>query len=168
MNKTERKQSFYFLSGVAGLVLLVLEIGIYQHTIIPFKIPFLVTLVFTVVTFFLIQKDYRQTYQVRSLFFPFAQSFVSIGFISCYLFMAINYFFPDKSTTRNKSVTIINKHILSGRGNTPAMEVDYDGTEKQLVFSNKERSDWSKATEVELIVKDGFFGFAIIERITLK
>ena len=82
--------------------------------------------------------------------------------------MAINYFFPDKSTTRNKSVTIINKHILSGRGNTPAMEVDYDGTEKQLVFSNKERSDWSKATEVELIVKDGFFGFAIIERITLK
>ena len=50
------------------------------------------TVLVAVIGFFIIQRDYRRTYQNKNLFFPFAQSFISFGFIACYLFMAINYF----------------------------------------------------------------------------
>jgi len=45
-----------------------LETGIYQKTIIPFKIPFLGTLTISVITYFIIQRDYSGTYQYKNFF----------------------------------------------------------------------------------------------------
>jgi hypothetical protein len=106
MDKNERHKSFYFIAAIVGLALLMLELRIYQKTVIPLKIPFLVTLIVSVITFFIIQRDYRQTYQNRNFFFPIAQSLISFGFIACYLFMAANYYFADRQI-QIKTVSIV-------------------------------------------------------------
>lgn len=168
MDKNERHKSFYFVVAVVGLVLLMLEIGIYQKTIISFKIPFVVTLIVALVTFFIIQRDYKRTYQNKSFFFPFAQSVVSFGFIACYLFMAANYYFANNEIA-TKAFPILTKHAIgTGNSRQPTAEIEYDGTEKQLVFYNGQQQQLDTSKEVVLTIKKGLFGFDIFSDITLK
>jgi hypothetical protein len=168
MDKNQRHKSFYITIAIIGLILLMLQIGIYQKTIISLKIPFALTLVVAVIGFLIIQRDYRRTYQNKNLFFPFAQSFISFGFIACYLFMASNYFFADNSV-EIKAFPILTKYTIgTGSHEQPAIEIDYGGTKKQLVFFNWQQKQLDTSHQVLLTVRKGLLGFAIFSDIQLK
>jgi len=168
MEKNQKHKSFYVTIAIVGILLLMLETGIYQKTMIPFKIPFILTLSVSVIGFFIIQRNYRQSYQSKNLFFPFAQSFISFGFIGCYFFMAANYFFADNAT-ETRTFSILTKHTIgTGSNEQPAIEIDYDGIEKQLVFFNWQQKQLETSHQVLLTVKKGLFGFDIFSDIQLK
>lgn len=128
----------------------------------------MVTCLVSIITFFIIQNDYRKTYENKNLFFPFAQSFIAFGFIACYLFMALNYYFADSDTVV-KAFPILRKHTIgAGRKSQPAVEIDYDGFGKQLVFYTGQKRQVDTSSLVLLTVKKGFFGFDIFTDIHLK
>lgn len=144
-----------------------LEIGIYRKTIIPFKIPLLVALIGSTVGFLIIQRDYRRAYQKNNLLFPIIQSFISFGFIACYLFMTLNYYLADNAT-QTKSVTILARHTIGTGNGQPAIEIEYEGIKKQLVFYNGQQKQLDTSKQVILTVKKGLFGFIIFSDIQLR
>lgn len=168
MDNIERKKSFYFIIAIIGLLLMMMEIGIYQKTIIPFKIPFLVIMMVAIISFFIVQRDYRQTYQVKNIFFPFAQSFISFGFIACYLFMSANYYLANSDSVTIVTPILRKNTIGTGSHRQPTIEIEYDGIEKQLVFYVQQQKQVDTSQQVLLTVKKGFFGFEIFSEIQLK
>ena len=167
MDNNKKYKSFYFITAIVGMVLFVSQIGIYRKTIIPFKIPFTLTFIFAVLTFFIIHKKYRQTYQNKNIFFPFAQSYVSFGFIACYIFIALNFYLADNNF-EVKSFPILRKHTIGAKHPQPAIEIDYEGLEKQLVFYTVQQKQVDSSTQISLTVKKGFFGYDIFSNIELK
>ena len=167
MNKEKNHKTFYTVTLIIGLLLLMIEIGIFRQTVIPIKVPFTLTLASTLATFLIIQKDYRKTYKRQSWIFPFLQSLTSIGFMTCYLFMALNYFFAGH-VSKMLTLPILSKHTIGTKNSQPAIEIDYLGLKKQLVFSGNESLQVDTATKVYLTVRNGLFGYDIIDKIHLK
>ncbi|MBV4359409.1 hypothetical protein [Pinibacter aurantiacus] len=81
--------------------------------------------------------------------------------------MAINFQFADKETTV-KTVSIISENTIGTQNPSTAINIDYDGSEKQIVFSSIEKNEVSAATTVRLTVKKGFFGYDVLYDIQLK
>ncbi|HSC54265.1 MAG TPA: hypothetical protein VLC98_11605 [Phnomibacter sp.] len=167
MTREQKHKNFYTTSVIIGLLLLMLEIGLYQKTIIPIWVILTVILISSTITFFILRKDYQETYLNKKIIYPIAQSVGSFGFITCYLFMAINFQFANKETTV-KTVSIISKNTIGTKNPRPAINIDYDGTVKQIVFSSIDKSEVAAATAVILTVKKGFFGYDVLYGIQLK
>ena len=167
MTKDGRHKSFYFITAIIGIALMILEISFYRKTIIPLKALFLVTIIPSIIVFFIIKSDYKRTYQVKNIFFPFLQSVASFGFITCYCFIALNYYLAD-TNIQVKSCEILNKHSIGTRHSEPAVEINYDGTEKQLVFNVGQQNLIDSSRYVLLTVKKGFFGYDIFSDVALK
>lgn len=144
-----------------------LEISFYQRTIIPLKTLCLVTIFPALIAFFIIKKHYNRTYQLKGFFFPLMQSLLSFGFIACYSFMALNYYLAD-TNFEVKSCKILNKHTIGTKQQQPAIEVDYNGTEKQLVFYVGQQAQIDSSNYVMLTIRKGFLGYDIFSDITLK
>lgn len=95
------------------------------------------------------------------------QSIFSFGFMTCYGFMALNYYMADMNT-EIKNCKILHKHTIGTKQPQPAIEIDYDGIEKQLVFNVGQQTQIDSSNYVSLTVKKGFFGYDIFSEITLK
>lgn len=88
------------------------------------------------------------------------------GFI-LFSFMATNFYFADNQI--NKRTFVINtKGSLSGSKRhrserKPYVLINYDGIEKQLIFSYSDTDKINSAKKVHLNIKKGFLGFDILE-----
>jgi predicted membrane protein len=163
---------FYVASFFAGSILMIFEIGIYRITIIDFKIPLLVILLFTGLTYIPIKNHYQNLYQVKSFFYPLMQSMISFGFIACYLFMAINYYGAEDDLKsyefhiREKSTLTGSKGRRSER--KPVVRFDYFGFEKELVFGFNSTDKVNNSDRVILTVKEGALGYDVIDSYDVK
>ncbi len=138
MDKDQIRKTIYTLSALAGLLLIFFGIELFRLTIVAIKIPILVTVVFTVITFVVIRKDYKMLYNKKNEFYPFMQSFLSAGLIGCYLFFALNYYMADRKT-QTRSYRILSKYSIGGSDSQPAVNIDYKGAEKELVFNPQQQ-----------------------------
>lgn len=167
MNRTKKYKAFYYIIGIAGIFLMIFQVDIYRSTIIPVKIPLIVVLFGTVVGFLITYKNYNNTYQTKRLLYPLLQSLCSFGFITCYIFMALNYYCADKEI-ENRLFAIYDISTMGSKYPKPVFNIDYDGFEKQLVLSNSQLKDVKSTKEVMLIIRKGLFGFDVISDLQLK
>ena len=160
------REAFYFGTAILGIGLLFFEITLYRRTLIPFTVPVTVTLVFTAITFFIIKTDYNKTYNKVALFYSFGQSLISFGFIACFCFMALNYYFAEKEF-ETMSFAIKGKHTIGTKNPQPAIEIDYNGVSKQFIFYTGQQKEVNASDSVLLTVQKGLFGYDIFKNITL-
>jgi hypothetical protein len=120
----------------------------------------------SVATFLCIKNDYRNTYQRKSLFFPVMQSIASFGLIGCYIFMASNLYFAHNDIFI-KSCLISSRHTIGTKNPQPAIEIEYEGVEKQLVFYRGQEDEVNKSRYVLLTVRKGFWGYDVFDDIKL-
>ncbi|MBI3220091.1 MAG: hypothetical protein HYZ44_11305 [Bacteroidetes bacterium] len=165
--KYAKWKKYYFITLITGLILIILEINLYRKTIIPLWIPLTVIFTIGVISFFINRTHYNLTNNTKGWFFPLLQNIISWGFISCYLFIAMNYYFAEEK--QHQSIfEIKSKSSMPGsRGHRnarkPLVTIDYFGFEKELVFTNKDTKKVDKATQVKLVTKKGLLGFVILE-----
>jgi hypothetical protein len=169
MTKKHRK-IFYQITFFLGLILIVWQIKIFRNTIIDLSILIGIILLIGIVCFFIDYKNYAKTYKysgVRLYIYSLIHYMCGFGFIACSVFMLTNYYLADK-TPEKDTFEIISRSSMPGskyRRNEriPTFRINYEGKIKELVFSHKyyERMDFY--TNVELEVKNGYFGFDIIE-----
>jgi hypothetical protein len=157
---------FYFVTALTGIILLYFEIHIYRLTIIPIAIPISISLLVGIVTFLFNKNHYKNTFNTRGPFFPLVQNIGSWGFISCYLFMATNYYFADPEL-KDLQFEIKSKSSMPGpkrrRHETkPTVTIDYFGFNKELVFKFKDTERVENADKLKLTVKKGLIGFDIV------
>jgi hypothetical protein len=160
-------KGFYTMTAVLGLVLLAFEMLIYRRTIINPYIPFSIMLVVGSVAFYFNRQHYKKTYLLTGNFLPFVQHFISWGSLSCYIFMATNYYLADKKTTEYK-FSIKEKNSMSGpKGHRderqPLVTIDYFSFEKELVFRYVDTDKVNKADSVTVVVRKGGLGFDILD-----
>jgi len=144
-----------------------LEISFYRRTIVPLRTLFLTIFFPALISFVIIRKDYNRTYQTKGFFFPLMQSILSFGFMTCYGFMALNYYMAD-TDTEIKPCKILHKYTIGTKQPQPAIEIDYDGIEKQLVFKVGQQTQIDSSNYVVLTVKEGFFGYDIFSEMALR
>jgi hypothetical protein len=95
------------------------------------------------------------------------QNLISWGFISCYVFMATNYYLADKTTTEYR-LLIKGKSSMSGSKQhryerKPLIIIDYFKFEKELVFRYEDADKVHKADSVKVKVRKGGVGFDILD-----
>ncbi|HEC38307.1 MAG TPA: hypothetical protein ENI29_08725 [bacterium] len=146
------------------------EIKIYRLTIISFIIPLIIVLITGIITTPLALKDFQKLFDYdkkSSLYFwTFIQSTVSWGFILCSALMFSNFYFAS-SDIKTKTYNIVKRSSLAGgkhqrEKRKPTFRIDYNGSQKELVFSNKYYDNMNEYKNVELKIKEGFLGFDIL------
>jgi hypothetical protein len=122
------------------------------------------------IAFIISNQHYKKTYNIKGSFLPLMQSILSWGFIACYLFLALNFYFADKQI--NECVLPIkSKSSIQGRPRSmrqPTIKFDYNKFEKELVFYFSETALVDKSQEIKLQIRKGAFGYEIIDDYKLK
>ena len=159
-------KGFYKITTFLGLILLAFEITIYRKTIIYTYIPISIILIAGFITFYFNRQHYKKSNRLLGNFFPIMQNIISWGFITCYIFMATNYYLADKATTEYK-FKIKEKNSMSGlKGHRnerqPLVTIDYFNFEKDLVFRFVDTDKVNKADSVKVSVRKGGLGFDIL------
>jgi heme/copper-type cytochrome/quinol oxidase subunit 4 len=165
--KYAKWKKYYFIGFIAGLILMIFQIFLFRKTIIPIWIPLTIILTIGTVTFIFNRTHFNRTNNSSGWFFSLLQNICSWGFMFCYLFMSMNYYFADAEQLTSR-FEIKSKSSMSGaRGyrneRKPLVTIDYFGLEKVLVFSYNDTHKIDKATKVSLTVRKGLLGFDILE-----
>lgn len=159
-------ETYYFVIGLLGLILIILEIDIYRVTIIKKSIPLAIILIAGLLAFILNWSRYRKTYPTTGFLLHLAQSIISWGFIAAYVFMATNYYFASTTIT-DSTYPIKSKSSMSAGRRTnnrdPTVKIDYDGFEKELVFKPLATEDVNAADSVKMKIRTGYLGFDVIQ-----
>ncbi len=106
-------ETYYFVIGLIGLILIILEIDIYRVTIIRKSILLAIILIAGLLAFMLNWSRYKRTYPSTGFLLQLAQSIISWGFIAAYVFMATNYYFANEATIDLKFPIIQKKFHVS-------------------------------------------------------
>lgn len=151
-----------------GLILLIWEIFIYRRTIIELNIPLFLWLTPGVFLTPLLYKriNYIDGIKTHWTLHYILHTFMTGAFI-LFSFMASNLYFADNKI-ENKKFDIIGKGSLPGskrhrNERKPYVMINYEGMEKQLIFSYPETDKINSAKKVNLTVKRGLWGFDILE-----
>jgi hypothetical protein len=164
--KLDRLVGFLFL---LGLVLLVWEIFIYRRTIIELKIPLLIWLTPGV---FLTPLLYKKMNFIDGMKAHWTLHYIlhtcMTGGVILFAFMASNFYFASNEI-ENKKFEIIGFGSLPGsKGHRserkPYVMINYQGMEKQLIFSYLDTDKVNSSTKVNVAAKRGLWGFDILER----
>lgn len=167
VKKEKKWKVFYTLMFLLGLFLMLFGILIYRNTIIDVYFPITIILVIGLFAFYFNKQHYNKTYSLKGNFYPIMQNLISWGFISCYMFMAINYYLAENVTTnyrfkiKEKSSMPGSKRHRSER--SPIVRIDYFGFEKELVFHFSDTEKVNTADSVKVFVRKGKLGFDILE-----
>ena len=107
------------------------------------------------------------------MFFTVLQSLISFGFIVSSIFILMNFYLSSKEIEIQKHVIISRSSMAGGKRHRnerkPIFEIQYNSYyRKQLVFSHQFYERRNEFKIIELEVKEGFFGFDILENKTLK
>ncbi|WP_282124724.1 hypothetical protein [Algibacter mikhailovii] len=172
----KRKGLIYKTIFILGILLMFWEIKIYRLTIIDFIVPLSIILIVGLITTPLALKDFQDlfSYSKKSslYFWTFIQSTFSWGFIFCSIFMFSNYYLAS-TDIKTESYIINDRSSLPGRKyhrseRKPTFKIDYNGKEKELVFSHKYYSKMNFYKTVDLEIKKGFLGYDILITQKLK
>ncbi len=159
-------ETYYFVLGLAGCILIILEIDIYRVTIINKSILLIIILIAGLLAFILNWSRYNKTYPSTGIILHLAQSIISWGFISAYVFMAINYYFAGREISESM-YPIKSKSTMSAGRRTylrnPTVKIDFDGIEKELVFQRLATTVVKSADSVKIDIREGFFGFDVLQ-----
>jgi hypothetical protein len=159
---------------ILGLILLVGEILIYRKTIIGLKIPLLI---FLVPGFILTPIFYKKLNEIDNgidnyhciikCFLHYVLHSCMTGGILVFLFMATNFYFADKNITTRRFEIIRIDSLPGSKGHRserkPYVVINYDGMEKELIFTYSETEQVKIAKFVTLEVKKGLLGFDVLE-----
>ncbi|MFZ0597175.1 MAG: hypothetical protein WAM46_09355 [Flavobacterium sp.] len=167
-SKKEWKWKFFYSSiFMIGIVLLFFEIAIFKKTLINLYIPISILLVTGLIGFLISKKHLKKIYSNSGNFIIIIQNLVSWGFISCYLFMALNYYLASP-IIKNCQAKIIEKSSMPGpKGSrserAPLVKFNYFGFEKELVFKFEDTEQVNSANNVKVRVRSGGLGFDILQ-----
>jgi len=167
INNVRLWKGFYAAILFIGLILAVFEVTIYQSTVINVFIPISITGFVGFIAFWFNKNHYNKIYMLNGNFFPLLNNVFSWGFITCYIFMAVNYYFPDHEITIYKFPIVEKSSMSGGKGNRekrqPLVRIDYFGVEKELVFGYSNTHKVDKADSVQVTVRKGKLGFDVFE-----
>lgn len=160
-------QIFYCITLMIGVVLSVFEVYLYRLTIISITIPISIILIVGVTTFLFNRSHYNRNFNTRGIFYPLFQNIISWGFISCYVFMAANYY-GSGTEVRHVEFDIKSKSSMpgyKGRRNerSPFVTINYFGMKKELIFGYADTKRVDAASKVTLTVKRGLLGFDVLD-----
>lgn len=169
IKKKHRKIIYPFLFFL-GLGLMIWQIKIFRNTIIDLFIPLGIILVVGTLAFLFDYKNYKKTYKKKGTggyFYSAIQSLVGFGFIACSIFMLMNYYFAEEKT-EHKIFEILERSSLPGSKynrdkRKPTFTINFEGKEKQLVFTHKYYEKRNLYKSVEMETRKGYFGFDILE-----
>ena len=157
----------YTVTLFIGMILIIFEVFIYRRTMITPIIPISIILGIGTVAFLLNKEHYKATYSLNGNFYPFMQNIISWGFISCYIFMSLNYYFADPATQVHRFV-IANKDSMPGtkgrrHERSPTVTFDYFNLKKELVFDYSDTDRILEADSVTVSIRKGALGFDVLE-----
>lgn len=156
----------YAANFILGLVLIVAEVHLYRKTLIAVYVPITIIVIVGILAYFANRRHYKLTYALQGNFFPFMQNLISWGFISGYLFMAVNFYFAGRQLTTHHTA-IIERSTLTGpkrhrnKGN-PLVVIEYHHFEKDLIFLQADTQRVNQADSVLLNIKHGALGFDVL------
>lgn len=112
-------------------------------------------------------KHLKFIYSTSGNFIIIIQSLGSWGFISCYLFMAANYY-SASSIVKSYQEKIIEKSSIPGpKGSRnerqPLIRFKYFDFKKELVFKFEDTEKVNSADSVKINLKKGGLGFQVLE-----
>src|SRR5690606_2012383 len=140
--------------------------------IIPLSIVLFIGIISTPLALNDFQNLFNYNRKFNLYFWTFIQSTFSWGFIFCSIFMLSNYYLAS-TDIKTKNYAIADRSSLPGRKyhreeRKPTFKIDYNGKEKELVFHPKFYDKMDSYKNIELKVKEGFFGFDILISQTLN
>jgi hypothetical protein len=156
-------QNFTFI----GLFCLFL---IYFHSnnlLIPYKDLAIVGFLADILVTFIFFKFYWTNF---TIFWALLHN-LTIGFIAIYLFVWTNDNFSTKPTYNEilpiENVDIQDNHQRHNRGFEPVITVIIKGTKKQIIYHQTAFKSVMKSREVEVTIKEGFWGYWVLSDIEL-
>lgn len=160
-----RKKSISFILSflfLLGMVLIIFEINIYRDTIIEWTIPTAIWIFSGVLLTPFTSTLLNEYYDTKGIILQLIFNIAAFGGIVCYIFMALNFYFPfDREDVYHVEITNTGRLAKGRRGcGNPYADVKVKGHDKQLVFSCG--FDVEKYSNVILIIKPGLLGFDII------
>ncbi len=169
MTQNQRKILYPTLFFI-GLILIIFEIKIFRITMIDLSIPIGMILLVGTISFIIDFKNYKKTYKksrIALYIYSVLQYLISYGFIVCSIFILSNYYFADKELLK-KTFEIVERSSLPGREyhreeRSPTFRINYNGKIKELVFEHKYYKKMESYDSIEVEVRNGFFGFDILE-----
>ena len=162
-----------------GLILIIFEIHIFRNTIINLSIPIGIIFFVGIISIILDFKNYKKTYKkvykknrIVLYIYSVMQNIISYGFITCSIFMLVNFYLADKKQVK-KTFEIVERTSLPGpeyhrEERNPTFSIVYNGKIKELVFEQMYYNNMNSYNYIELEIKKGFFGFDILENKRLK
>jgi hypothetical protein len=152
-------QGAFFVS----ICLVIWGILIYRLTIINFNYLFGVVVVGTIIALYLINRFLKSSY---SKFWIFFISSVVGGGTLYFGLLFLNQIFADKKIISREFPIIETGNLGRGKKSNcsqPYAVVDFNGTEKQLVFYCEFEKTIMNYTKVKLTYSKGLFGFDIVD-----
>jgi len=151
-----------------GLTLLICEIRIYRNTIIDLKIPLLIWLIpglfLTPIFYNRINALDRKANWTLHYFLHTCMT----GSILLFTFMATNLYFGENKIMVKYFNVLKTGSVCGPKGHReerePYVEINYEGLEKEVVFTYEETAKVMSAKSVKLTVRKGFLGFDILEK----
>ncbi|MCY1635154.1 hypothetical protein [Marinifilum sp. D737] len=161
---------FLFILGIA---LLTCEIYIYRKTLIELKIPLMIWLTPGIV---LTPIFYNKLNDIDGMKAHWSLHYIlhscMTGAFVLFSFMAVNYFFADNEVVSKKFKVQETGSLSGGKGSrnkrSPYVVINYEGMEKQLVFSNSQMDKVMNSKWAVLKVRKGRLGFDVLENYTVK
>ena len=153
---------------ILGLISLVFEIILYRKTIIELKIPLIIWLTPGIILTPLL---YNRMNDIDGMKAHWTMHYIlhtcMTGAFILYAFMATNYYLAT-DYAETKTFKVIEKGSLPGSKNNrserqPYVMINYEGMEKQLIFSYPETTKINSAKTATLRVKKGLWGYDILE-----
>lgn len=173
MKETTIKPNNNFYKNKSDLILQILfllcvglaiwGITIYRSTIIDTKYLFVITTIGTFAAFRLIKKTLRSSY---SNFWTFVASIGIGGGLFYFGILFINQQFADKESFSEQFVILKTGTLGRGKNSScsqPYVIIDFNGTEKELVFYCDYSEIIKHSKKVALTYSKGAFGFNVIK-----
>ncbi len=167
-NGNEKLDKIIGFLFILGLSLLVWEIFIYRKTIIDLKIPLLIWLLPGIIMTPLLYDKMNNIDGMKAHWtLHYLLHTGMTGAFILFLFMATNFYLADSSLVK-KQFEIIEKGSLPGsKGHRnerkPYVVINYEGLEKELIFSYSQIEKVNDSRYANLYVKKGLWGFDILE-----
>lgn len=158
---------------ILGLVLMIWEIFIYRRTIIALKIPLLIWLT---PGLFLTPMLYNKMNNIDGMKAHWSLHYIlhtcMTGGIMMFCFMAMNFYLSENLVQEKKFEILKTGSLPGSKGHRdermPYVVINYEGMEKQLIFSYRETSRVNSAEFVNLFIKKGFLGFDVLAKYNVE
>lgn len=146
-----------------SMVLVIWGINIYRITIIDIKYLTFTVVIGATIAFLIIQKTLKSSYS------PGWIIFISVGIgggIMYFGLLFINQQFADKALLAEECMILETGTLAGGRSSScaqPFATVDFNGTEKELLFYCQDAEMLKRATKVNVTYSTGAFGFEVVQ-----